>query len=187
MPSLIVVPGAVLPMIFESSRASLIGAPSIDVMTSPGAIPAFRGTVRLRLGDQRAARRLLQAETVGELRRHRLGLHTKPAARHRSFVAKLGHHGFHCVGGDCESDPDRAARRREDHGVDADDSALQVEARTAGVALVDRRIDLDQMIVCLGADVALARRHDAGRHRAAEPERIPDGKHPVADAGRPVG
>src|SRR5690606_29120035 len=47
---------------------------------------------------------------------------------------------------------------------------------------VHGRVDLDEVVIGAGADVAAARRDDAGRDRAAEAERIADGHDPVADA-----
>ena len=156
-------------------------------MTSPDWMPAFTaGLSGLRLGDQRALR-LLQAEAVGDVRRHRLDLHADPAARHRALVLELGDDRLHGVGRDREGDADRAAGRREDRGVDADHIAFDVEGRAAGIALVHRRVDLDEVVIGAGADVAAARRHDAGGHGAAEAERIADREHPVADARRLVG
>ena len=111
-----------------------------------------------------------------------MDLHADPAARDRALVLELADHGLDGVGGDREGDADRAARRREDRGVDADHVAVGVEGRAAGIALVDRRIDLDEVVIGAGADVAAARRDDAGRHGAAEAERIADREHPVADA-----
>ena len=65
--------------------------------------------------------------------------------------------------------------------------AVDVEGRPAGVALVDRRIDLDVIVVRTVADIAAAGRHDACRYGTAETERIADRDHPVADARRTVG
>jgi hypothetical protein len=53
--------------------------------------------------------------------------------------------------------------------------------------LIDRRIDLDEFVIAARRDVARTRRDDAGRHRAAKPERISYGDHPFADARRLVG
>ena len=105
----------------------------------------------------------------------------------RALVLELSDDGLHGVGGNGEGDADRAAGRREDRGVDADHIAVDVEGRAAGIALVDRRVDLDEVVIRAGADVAAARRDDAGRHGAAEAERIADRDHPVADARRVVG
>ena len=60
-------------------------------------------------------------------------------------------------------------------------SAGHVEERAAGVAAVDRRVGLDEVVV--GAlQRAVARRDDAGRDREALAERVADRQHPVADA-----
>ena len=61
-------------------------------------------------------------------------------------------------------------------------SPLRLKAGTAGIAAVHRRVDLQEVVVGAGADVAAAGRDDAGGHRAAEAERIADGDDPVADA-----
>ena len=84
--------------------------------------------------------------------------------------------------GNGEADADAAARRRVDRGVDADDIAFEIEGGTAGIAAVDRGVDLQEVVIGAGADVAAARRDDAGRHRAAEAEGIADRHDPVADA-----
>ena len=63
-------------------------------------------------------------------------------------------------------------------------SPCGVEGRAARIAAVDRRVDLQEVVVRSGADVAAARRDDAGGDGAAEAERIADGDHPVADARR---
>ena len=65
-------------------------------------------------------------------------------------------------------------------------SPLVVEGRAARIAAIDRRVDLQEIVIGAGADVAAARRDDAGRDRAAEAEGIADGDHPVADARRLV-
>ena len=140
----------------------------------------------LRIVDHRALG-LLQAEAVGDIGRHRLHLDAEPAARDVALVLELGDDELRGGGGNVEADADRAARRREDRGVHADHIAVHVERRTAGIALVDRRVDLDVVVIGPGADIAAARRNDSGRHGAAETERIADGNHPIADARRLIG
>ena len=105
-----------------------------------------------------------------------------PAAVDRAAVLQLPTTLSAVVGRNGEGDADVAARRREDRGVDADHLAVEVEGRAAGIAAVHRRVDLDEVVVGAGADVAAAGRDDAGRDRAAEAERIADRDHPVADA-----
>ena len=63
---------------------------------------------------------------------------------------------------------------------------LSIERRAAGIALVDRRVDLDIIVIRACADIAAARGNDARGHRAAETERIADRDHPVTDARRRV-
>ena len=83
--------------------------------------------------------------------------------------------------GNRKADADRAARRRDDRRVDADDLAIEVEQRAAGIAAIDGGVGLDVVVVRTGIDVAVARRDDAGGHRAAEAERIADRDHPFAE------
>ena len=85
------------------------------------------------------------------------------------------------LGRNGEADADAAAGRRVDRRVHADDLALGIEGRAAGIAAIDRRVDLQEIVIGAVADVASARRDDAGRHRAAEAERIADREHPIAD------
>ena len=123
---------------------------------------------------------------VGDLAGHRLDLHADEAARDRAvLLAATSTTCSTVVGRDREGDADIAARRRVDRGVHADDLALQVEGRAAGIAAVHRRVDLQEVVIGAGADVAAAGRDDAGRHRAAEAERVADRQHPVADARLP--
>src|SRR6516165_4803423 len=79
------------------------------------------------------------------------------------------------------------ARRREDGRVDADHVAVEVEGRSAGVPLVDGRVDLNEVVIRSCADVAAACRYDPGRDGAAEAERIANRDHPIAHAGRMIG
>ena len=84
------------------------------------------------------------------------------------------------VGRHRKADADRAAGRRNDRGVDADDFAIEVEQRAAGIAAVNGGVGLNVIVVRPRIDVAVARRDDAGGHRAAEAERIADGDDPFA-------
>ena len=80
--------------------------------------------------------------------------------------------------------PALAAAGRGDHGVDADDLAMGVEQRAAGVAGIDGGVGLDGLVnigavgllhLADGAD-------DAARHGSVEDaERIADGEHLLAD------
>src|SRR5262249_45469165 len=130
-------------------------------------------TVGLRLSDQRTEG-VLEAEAFSDVGRDRLDLDADPAAADDALLLELVDDALHGVGRDGEGDADRAARRREDRSVDADHRAVDVERRAAGIAAVHRRVDLDEVVIGTGADVAAARRDDAGGHGAAEAERIAD-------------
>src|SRR5207247_4575938 len=100
------------------------------------------------------------AEAFGDVGGDRLNPHADPTAADRPLVLELGNDRLHGLGGDVEGDADRAARLREDRSIDADDVAIHVEGRAAGIALVDRRVDLDEVVIGPGADVAAARGGD---------------------------
>jgi hypothetical protein len=70
--------------------------------------------------------------------------------------------------------PTFAAGRAVDRGVDADHLAFEVEGRAARVAVIDRGVDLHEVVEPSGADHAMLGRHDPCRDRVAEPERIAD-------------
>ena len=134
-------------------------------------------------GDQRAGR-LGHAESLGDFVRHVLDAHADPAATHLAEAPQLLDDRHGDFGRNREADADRAAGRRHDRGVDADDLAADVEQRPAGIAAVNRGIGLDVVVVRAGIDVAVESRDDARRHRAAEAERVADRQHPFADPKR---
>ena len=95
---------------------------------------------------------------------------------------ELVDHGADHVRGHGEADADIAAARRDDGGVDADQLALGVDQRAAGVAGVDGRVGLDEVLVAAARDPAAAERADDARGDGlAEAERVADGEHEVAD------
>jgi hypothetical protein len=73
----------------------------------------------------------------------------------------------------------------DDHGVDAEHLAVQVDERPAGVPWVDAGIGLQVVLDRIDADpTASFRAHDPGRHGVAEPERRADRDDPFADPHR---
>jgi hypothetical protein len=63
---------------------------------------------------------------------------------------------------------------RQDRGVDADELAAQIHERAAGIAGIDRRVGLDEVLVAFRVDAGAAERaDDAGGHRVAEPNGLP--------------
>src|SRR2546427_11106371 len=141
-----------------------------------------RRTVCLRFRNQ-STLRLLEAEAVGDVGGDGLDLDADPAAANGALVLELGNY---IIDGRCrdrERDADAAAGGRIDRRVDAHHLAFGVEGRATGVARVNGRVDLDEIVVRTAADVAAAGRDDAGGHGAAETERITDREHPIADPG----
>src|SRR5690606_32680358 len=123
----------------------------------------------------------IEAKAFRDVLGDRLDAHTEPATPRLTELDQLVDDIFGKLRRNGETDTDRAAGRRDDRRIDADDLALHVEQRPAGIALVDGGIRLDEIVVGAGIDIASARRDDPNRQRAAETERIADGHHPVAD------
>jgi len=138
-----------------------------------------------RIGRTRAGR-ALEAHAVGDLRRHRLQLGPEPGPLHGT-AATLGrsHHHPHHVGRDREADADRAARAREDRGVDAGQPSGEVDQCAAGIARIDGGVGLNEELIIGDADLgARQRRDDTVRHRLPDAKRIADGEHDVAHLQR---
>src|SRR5262249_60274721 len=74
-----------------------------------------------------------------------------------------------------ETVPKKTASRRNDRRVDTDDIAVKVEGWPAGMSSVDRRIDLNQILISACSEVALASRDDPSGYRPAKSERVADG------------
>ena len=140
----------------------------------------FRRALVVDAGDQRAARGL-DVEAFGDLVGDLLDADAEPAAAQLAELPELIDHAGHRLRGHRKADADRAAGGRDDQRVDADHFAIEVEQRPAGIAAVDGGVGLDVVVIGTGGDVAVARRDDAGRHRAAEAERIADRDHPFAE------
>src|SRR5262249_47897307 len=124
-------------------------------------------TIRLRLGDQRALRRL-QPKIVGDLRSDGLDLHADPAAGDLTAVLELCDDRLHRRSGDRKGDTYRTAGRRKDGGIDADHVTVDIEGRATRIAFVDRSIDLNEVVVGTGSDIPTTGRDDAGRYPAPE-------------------
>ena len=76
----------------------------------------------------------------------------------------------------------RAARARIDRRVDANEPAGHIDQRTAGIAGINRRVGLDEELIIADADLgARHRRDDAMGDGLADPERIADRQHQIAD------
>ena len=156
--------------------------PSMAVTMSPCSKPALAaGPFGTTLATMAPLASLRPSED-GDFRRHALDLDAQPAARDMAMRLKLRHHVMDGGGRNGEADADAAARGREDHRIHADHLAAQVEGRAAGIAAIDRRVDLDEVVIIARADVAADRGDDARGHRIGKAEGIADRDHPVADA-----
>ncbi len=122
----------------------------------------------------------LDVEAFGDLVGDLLDADAEPAAAQLAELPELVDHAGDGLRGHRKADADRAARRRDDQRVDADHFAIEIEQRTAGIAAVDGGVGLDVAVIGPRIDVAVARRDDARRYRAAEGERIANRDHPLA-------
>jgi hypothetical protein len=107
-------------------------------------------------------------------------------APHPAVLQELGDGEHRRVAGDREADALSTADHR---GVDADHLAACGYQRAAGIARIERRVGLDDVIdqaAALGAQGATECRHHAGGDARLEAERIPDRHHQMS-APQPLG
>src|SRR5690606_32316673 len=104
-----------------------------------------------------------------------------------AMVHDLIEHRSREAGWDREADALSAARAGDDGRVDADQLPGRVDQRTSGIARVDRRVGLDEVLEGRDTEaIAPGRAHDALRYGLADAIGIPDGKHDISDA-HPIG
>ena len=129
------VPGLIAVTIFWRSVVLVTGRPLNSMTTSPGFDAGlFRGTAPAHALHERAGARL-EPEVLVALARH--GRHRQAdAAADDLAVAQLRQEFAHRVDrhGEAEADVPLGAPVREDHRVDPDDLAAQVQQRAARVA-----------------------------------------------------
>src|SRR6266700_6574406 len=142
--------------------------------------------VRLGFGDQDPIYRFVEFETFDDFGVQGLNLDTDPASGDGALFFEFGRDRPYCFRWNGEADADRTACRRKYRTIDANYLAADVEGRSTGIALIDRRIDLNEIIVGT-EDVTRAGRDNPGRHCSTESEWITDGKNPLADPRRVVG
>src|SRR5438445_7138237 len=111
-----------------------------------------RRSILLRISHRRALR-LLQTHAVGDILGYRLNLNTDPTAADASVVLQLGDYVLYSQCRDRKCDADAAAGWRIDCGVYADDLALHIESRATRIALVNGRVDLNEIVVRTTSDV----------------------------------
>src|SRR5581483_3830581 len=135
------VPGAVKPTSGGSSDDRPIARPSYSSTMSP----AFK--------SQRAARPIEPVrggQTVGDL----LQTDAEPAAMHRAAAFQLLDNAHGDIDRNRERHAHEGAGAAVDLRIDADDFALQVEQRSAGVAGVDGHVGLQKRYIVLARQAA---------------------------------
>src|SRR5213075_2590809 len=114
------------------------------------------------------------------MQRHALPGHADVAARH----AAVAHQPRGDEDGGVDADGETDALRPHDHrGIDADDVAARVDQRPSGVAGIERRVGLDDVLdqaPALGAHGAPQRADYAGGDGGLEAERVADGDDQLA-------
>src|SRR5262249_22059864 len=106
----------------------------------------FRRALVVDPRDQRTVR-WLDVEALADLVSDLLDLDAEPAAPRLANLAELIDHRGHGLRRHRKADADRAARRRDDRGVHADDFAVEVEQRSTRVATIDRSVGLDVVVI----------------------------------------
>ena len=93
-------------------------------------------------------------------------------------------HDAHHVRRDRKADALRAARARIDRGVDADEPAVEIDQRAAGIAGIDRGVGLDEELIVADAD--LGARQRPRRCRASRSGRRRTDRRSPAPGRRPA-
>ena len=155
----------------------LIGTPSSAIMRSPASHPRERGrTARHEFQDMhRRVARQTEMPHHARRNRHRRAGHADIGTAHPAMGEQLADDPF------CRIDSGGKANRlglRDHRRVDADDPSLGVDQRAAGIARIERRIGLNDIVhqpagCC--AQGAPQRRDDARGHGLRIAERIADG------------
>src|SRR4029077_17096571 len=125
-------------------------------------------------GDDRAGG-MRRVHRLREIRGQVLDGDADAAALHFAKTQDLLHDLARHVDRHGKADPDIAAARRQDRGVDPDTLSAQVDERAPRIARVDRRVGLDEVLVALDTEPAAAQRADDPRgHGLTETERVAD-------------
>ena len=120
------------------------------------------GRCSIDAGNDRT-RGVRRAHCLREIRGQILDHHADPAALHFAIAQDLLHDLARHVDRHGEADPDIAAARRQDGGVDADALSPQVDEWTARITRIDRCVGLDEVLIALDAEAAAAERADDPR------------------------
>ena len=120
--------------------------------------------------------------SVRQILRHE----SEPAAHHVAVRQDLLHHAAHQIDRNREADALGPAVGAVQHrGVDADQIAVRIDQRAAGIAEIDGGIGLDEILEGREPELAAAGgAHDALRHGLAQTVGIADGEHDIAHPQR---
>src|SRR4051812_28878674 len=137
----------------------------------------FGGRTGAHLANQRS---FIAPRAFG--RSHILQRYADAAALYLAGLYDLLHDLAGHVDRDGEADPDIAAAGRKYRRVDADEFASEADEPPTGIAGVDRRVGLDEVLIPLFAQPGAAKRTDQpGRDGLSQAERIADRNHEIAD------
>jgi hypothetical protein len=114
------------------------------------------------------------------------GNEAQPAARHVALRQDLFHDAAHQIDGIAKPMPSGPPYCTVQHrGVDADQIALRIDERAAGVAEIDGGVGLNEILESRQSQLAAAGgADDALRHGLADPVGIADGEHDIAHPQR---
>ena len=170
------------PTALRTSAGTITVAWLSETMTSPLWMPACSAGEPSSTCVTSAPSRTAQAQRLRDVGTDRVGVDAEQAALHGAELLQLVGDAADHVDRDGEADADIAAGAGQDGRGEADQFAAQVDQRAAGVARIDGGVGLDEILEAVLVEIAAAQAaDDAGGHRIAQPERIADGDHKVAD------
>ena len=118
-----------------------------------------------------------ESHLVRKLRSDRDGAHSERGTAHPAQSHQIIQNGLGGVDGNGKTDAGTLADAGKNHGVDANDFAVPVDKRAAGVTGIDGGIGLNCFVN--GGAVGFPHRpngtHNSTGHGSGEAERIPDG------------
>src|SRR3984893_14920348 len=126
----------------------------------------------------------VQAEARRDRRCHLLNLYSKPAAADLAVLLELDRDCLRNVGRYGKANADASPVWGIDRSVDANHFAFEIEGWPAGIAAIDRRVDLQNVVDRTRMDIAPRGRNIPGGHRPAKAERVSDRHYPIADLSR---
>ena len=129
------------------SWALRTGSPSSAVIRSPGRMPASIGRALHQDIHHRHAAAVAMPSCAACSSDRSCGTKPKPAAHHVAMRQDLLHDAAHQIDGNREADAFGSSVGAVQHrGVDADQIAVRIDERAAGIAEIDGGIGLDEIL-----------------------------------------